>query len=420
MILRNPSRLSCLAAATLTGFGAPALAQEAEQPLCGGVQAAFIGADGASSDVSDADDPLLTSLRAAEGNDALIAFRVGADSESLRIEAQSGGDPALELLTADGDLIAENDDTPESLNSRIETNLGRGDYCVRLISVGGGDIAATVQIGRQDQPRLLNETGRTGQINACDAQTATVPFGGDALDAALADGAVSIGQPGTDTGYYRFALSAAAPVTFRATSPTLDPHVRLFDQGGNLIAENDDADGTDSRLDFPSTLAPGSYCLGVAALSPAEGEITVSAETLDRDAFLQAAYRRGEIPPPADSGYPVQELDLIGTRDMVVLQDGSAQWFRFSVETPSVVIVDAYGALVGGDPKLVLFGAGGQVVAENDDYEGGLDAKLGPVLLEPGSYRMALTDVGRQNQTGAPMRPVGLVFDLFQRVPKPE
>lgn len=55
-------------------------------------------------------------------------------------------------------------------------------------------------------------------------------------------------------------------------------------------------------------------------------------------------------------------------------------------------------------------------MAQADDRDGSVDARLGPVVLEPGEYRMALTDVNRPDQPGAPIRPVGLVFERFERV----
>lgn len=421
-MIRKTSRLTGLGVAISLGLTAPLPAQETDVQTasCGGADVDWIGAGAEGSDIAAADAVLQVQLSASDDAPGRIAFRVGSERQSLRIEAQGNGDPGIALLTADGDLIAENDDTPESLNSRIETNLGPGDYCVALRSVGGEDITATVQVARQDQPALLNETGGGQTIAACMPDTPSAPLAEGALEAAFAGGAVRVVQDGREAGYFRFTLAEPAPVTLRAASDQLDPVIRLYDAAGGLIAENDDADGLNSRLDFPANLMPGDYCLAVAAFSPDQGQIEVSAEKLDRDAFLQAAYRKGEIPPPADAAYPVQQIDLASVGQTVVLQDGAAQWFGFSVEKPTVLIVDAYGALVGVDPKLVLFAANGAQKAENDDHGGTVDARLGPVLLEPGRYSMALTDVNRVNQVGAPMRPVGLAFDIFERVTQPE
>ena len=81
------------------------------------------------------------------------------------------------------------------------------------------------------------------------------------------------------------------------------------------------------------------------------------------------------------------------------------------------MIVSAYGALVGADPRLVLFAASGAVAGENDDADGGTDARLGPLLLEPGRYHLGVVDAGRNDGSTGPIRPIGLIFDRFLRAP---
>ena len=58
-------------------------------------------------------------------------------------------------------------------------------------------------------------------------------------------------------------------------------------------------------------------------------------------------------------------------RQTVVLHDGAAQWLGFDLDQPTVMIVSAYGALVGADPRLVLFAASGAVAGENDVIDQG-------------------------------------------------
>ncbi|WEF25610.1 DVUA0089 family protein [Paracoccus sp. S3-43] len=410
--------LAGLAAAVLC-LGLPAAAQQSpDSPrICGGDPQWLGGGEG--QDIAASPDPLSAQAQVA-GGQALFAFRVGADSQALRVEASADdGDPAISLLTEDGDLIAENDDTPVSLNSALETTVGPGVYCVALRSVDNDAMTATVQVARPEQAPLLAEGGGDAGIDriaACTADTpATALVPGGALDERLDQGAAIATLDGTQTGYYRFTLAQPAPVTLRAASPDLDPVLRLYDGQGGLLAENDDADGLNSRLDFAAPLAAGDYCLAVAALSAQPGELTVSAERLDVNAFLRNAYRKGELSPPADGSYPIQAVDLSQAKQTVVLHDGATQWLGFDLDQPTVVIVNAYGGLVGADPKLVLFAASGGVMAENDDADGGTDARLGPVLLEPGRYHLGVVDVGRNDGSTGPIRPIGLTFDRFLR-----
>lgn len=410
----RPSVLAGLVLMAATGIALPAAAQ-----ICGG-DPRWLGAE-ADGDISPSQTPLATAANVPAGQRAIFAFRVSGDAQALRVEAEAPeGDPAISLLTEDGDQIAENDDTAVSLNSLVETSVGPGVYCVAVRSANDSALAATVQVSRQDQPALLagdnQETG-IDAIAPCTADTPADALSSDTLDKQLEQGPVTTAQDGMQTHYYRFSLSRPMPLTLRAASPTLDPFLKLFDGQGVLLAQNDDADGLNARLDFASTLAAGDYCVAAASLSGQPGEVAVSAEKLDPEAFLRNAYRRGELAPPADGSYPIQDFDLAGQTQTVVLHDGAAQWLGLVLDQPTVLIVSAYGSFAGADPKLVLFAPSGAPVAENDDIDGGTNARLGPVLLEQGRYHLGVVDVSRNDGTTGPIRPVGLIFDCFQRLP---
>lgn len=410
-----------LTVATILAVGLPAAAQQSAPPpqACGGDVQWLRGDSG--EDITAGSAPLTAQVQVTGGQQAMFAFRVSADSQALRVEASAmDGDPAIALLTGDGDLIDENDDTPGSLNPALETSVGPGVYCVEVRSVGDRAMSAMLQVSRPEQAALLANEGQGTGIDAiapCTVDTPAAALVSGALDASLDQGAVTVTQDGMQTGYYRFSLSQPASVTLRAASPTLDPAMRLFDAQGALLAQNDDADGLNARLDFASALGAGDYCIAVAALSAQPGELTVTAERLDVQAFLRNAYRKGELSPPVDGSYPIQTVDLAQMKQTVVLHDGAAQWLGFDLDQPTVVIVSAYGALVGADPRLVLFAASGAVAGENDDADGGTDARLGPLLLEPGRYHLGVVDAGRNDGSTGSIRPIGLIFDRFLRAP---
>ena len=411
--------LAGLTLAAAMSLGLPAAAQQASDstPVCGG-DAQWLEGDG-SQDIAASPAALSAQAQVAGGQQALFAFRTGAASQALRVEASaSDGDPAITLLTEDGDVIAENDDTPVSLNSALETTVGPGVYCVAVRSVGNSAMSATVQVSRPEQAALLPQGGDDAGIDriaACTPDTPAESLVQGVVDERLGQGALTATQDGTQTGYYRFSLAQGMSLTLRAASPTLDPMLRLYDAQGTLLGENDDADGLNSRLDFATALTPGDYCVAVAALSAQPGELTVSAEKLDVEAFLRNAYRKGELSPPADGSHPIQAVDLAQVTQTVVLHDGATQWLGFDLDQPTVIIINAFGGLVGADPRLVLFAASGAVAGENDDVDGGTDARLGPVLLEPGRYHLGVVDVGRNDGSAGPIRPIGLTFDRFLR-----
>lgn len=411
----------CFVLASLSiaaALGHPVQAQEAASPLCGVAQVLWLG-EGEAADVSATQAALSATLPIPAGPATVLAFRTSAETQTLRIEADSEeGDPAIALLTEDGDTIGENDDTPVSLNSRLETTVGPGVYCVAVRSVGENGMDATVQVSRPEQPALLDEESETSGGSAiadCTPDTPATPLAEGPLDERLAQGVVSLAHSGSQPHYYRFTLSEGMPLTLRASSADLDPYLKLFDARGGLVGENDDADGLNARIDFASSLVAGEYCIGVSALSSGAGDMTISAEKLDAETFLRNAYRRGELNPPADGSYPVQPLDLSMQKQTVVLHDGVTQWLGFDLEQQTVIVVNAYGSLVGADPRLVLFAASGALEAENDDVDDTTNARLGPILLEPGRYHLGVVDVGRNDGSTGPIRPIGLLFERFMR-----
>jgi hypothetical protein len=406
-----------LAAALYAASAIAALAQENTPLTCAGSAAAWLGGSADAAFVGADSAPLLQQASVAAGQTPVFAFRVDGAAQETRIEASAvnGGDPVISLITSDGQLVAENDDYGGTLNAQAVSLLEPGDYCVRLSAVGGGPISATIQVSRTDQVALLPEAVDT-TINVCLPDTDAVPLVEGPLDAALTAGPVSQ-DIGSGVGYLRFDLTEGASLTLRAESGLLDPQIRLYDAAGTLLGENDDAEGLNARLDFLTALPAGSYCVAAGPLSAGEGTIIVTAEKLDRDSYLRAAWRRGELAPPEGADYPVQAIDLAKESEALLLHDGAAQWLAFDIPEDSVLIVSSFGQMSGADTRLVLFGPSGLPVTQADDSETGLDARLGPVLLEAGRYRLAVMDVGRlEGVAGGPIRGIGLAFERFVRV----
>ncbi|MGL5010088.1 MAG: hypothetical protein ACRC6I_09410 [Paracoccaceae bacterium] len=397
-----------------------AAAQEAAPesgPVCAGVASTWIGGTAEGSVVGTDSAPLVQQASASASQVPVFAFRIDGAAQETRIEAAAvaGGDPYITLTAPDGRILVENDDYGGGLNAQAVSLLEPGDYCVRLSSVGGEAISATVQVSRTDQTALLPEAADT-TIAACLPSTEKTPLADGPLGAALAAGRVSR-DIGSGVAYLGFDLAEEASLTLRAESEMLDPQIKLYDGAGVLLAENDDADGLNARLDFLTALPPGSYCLAAGPLSAGEGTVNVSVETLDRDSYLRGAWRRGELAPPEGADYPVQAIDLAKEKETMMLHDGAAQWLAFDIPEETVLIVSSFGQLTGADTRLTLFGASGIPVATADDSEAGLDAKLGPVVLGAGRYRLAVMDVGStEGATGGPIRPIGLVFERFTRV----
>jgi hypothetical protein len=384
---------------------------QAEGPVCSGQPARWLGGTAEGSDISTAEEPIRMVLQATDNDNPYVAFRISADTENIRAEAQErNGDPSIILSTMDGRRLARNDDSNGTLSSQVNEYMRRGDYCLQLVPVSGSEVEATMQVSTSDMEPLIAEPEDV-RISSC-RPTPEMP--------ALFEGDPATGLPNsiqTEGGvdYMRLSLTEETPMSLRAQSTSLDPRMELFDANGQRIAENDDADELNSRLDFPTGLPAGEYCLGVAPVSPGHGVINVSASFLDPATVLAEAYRKGDLPPSSDSDYPMQQLDLKAEKSIVVLSDGNAQWFSFEVDEQSVLVIHAYGSTLGADTRLTLFGSNGATIGTNDDANETTDAQLGPIVLPADTYRMALTDLNNGGDSRT-MRPVSLVFETYQKV----
>jgi hypothetical protein len=56
-------------------------------------------------------------------------------------------------------------------------------------------------------------------------------------------------------------------LSITAENETADPSITLYDEFGSYLAENDDWDGLNPRIDMAMPLQPGTYCIAMNALA---------------------------------------------------------------------------------------------------------------------------------------------------------
>ena len=403
-------------AAALAGFVASALAQDemardaapdvpvvAAEPaertatdasvasLCGGLgrAGAWAGGDASGSDLSSASVAFDADGSVPAGGRLVRLFFLGART-AVRLEAAArpSGDPFLTILDAGGDEVASDDDGGEDLAARVEATLAPGVYCLAARSVDGGSIDVAVRLGRDEHEPLSG--GGSGGF-ACSA--ADLPaMGDDPLDAAALEEGVRVGATVGRTPAWGFTLAESVPLTITATSVAGDPVIRLRDASGALLAENDDADGTNSRIDLRDAPVAGDYCLEVDDLGGDDNRVDV---TLAR--FDAAAERRRRIADADLAPLPGDEVDVrsLGSVGVSLIADiavsSEAAWMRFDVPEDGVLAIEAIGQ--GVDPTIVLFDRVGRRLGENDDGPDGLDSLL-VRRVRSGSYQLAVRAAG--------------------------
>ena len=402
---------------TMAGMmGAAALLAGAAsaQDFCGGASAngQWVGGDEASSDVTSASAPLEQMALVLQQNEYVALFSVSAPTD-VRLEAQGrgAGDPVIDLRNEAGDIVASDDDSGGSSASRLETNLQAGRYCLSVRSFDGSPLTGFVRVGRQDQEALTAGLGGvttdpmepTDPMDpmangVCDVATLTRFIGtGGSIDGQLASGGATATASVDEVPTWGFTLDTATPVSIVAENADADPYITLYDSTGYYLAENDDFDGLNSRIDMAQALQPGTYCLSMSALSDTTQPITVTVSAYDAQAAAEGMYERGEASPPLDGSYPVTALGPLGNRVRQDIQSTDlTTWFSFDISQPGVVLIEAVTNGVG-DPTLVLFDDFGRQVAYNDDNGETLDSLI-TARVQAGTYVVGVRQLGEGTQ----------------------
>lgn len=422
--MRIISRKTLLASAIATGFAMPAAAQS----LCGGAGDAgqWIGGTEAASDVSTASAYMEQMALVLLRNEYVALFTVSQPTD-VRLEAQGrgGGDPLIDLRDASGSIIVSDDDSGGEGASRIETSLQPGTYCLSMASYDGSPMTGFVRIGRVEQEALTAGTGMTQTTDpivdpVTDPVTdpTFVPSGagcsavanylGDGpIDGQIMGAGVSATAPVNQVDAWGFSLGASTPLSIIAENPSADPVITLYDSFGNYLAENDDFDGLNSRIDMITGLAAGDYCIEMRALSDETLPITVTVTGYDAAAALAAQYDTGEAAPPLDGSHPVTMLGALGNR---VRQDvnttSKATWYAFDIDAPGLLLVETVSNN-NGDTVLYMYDDFGRQVAYNDDANNSLDSMLTARVM-PGTYLVAVKQLSEGVQA-----PVRLLFERW-------
>ncbi len=235
-----------------------------------------------------------------------------------------------------------------------------------------------------------------GLAPAASAQTADQP--GDATTTATltgdADGEVS---PAGDTDWYRLQVETGRRYNIalagipNAAGEAVDPMLAIYDEQGNQLAFNDDANGS---LNSALRYAPQT-----------SGVVYVEARAFSSEAT--GAYRLGvssDVVPPDDAGGDVSTRARAAagrTANGNIEYEGDIDWYRFAARTGNryrITLDGASGEGGLGDPALRVVDREGTELASNDDGEGSLNSALefipaanGDVFIEARGYADAYT-----------------------------
>jgi len=204
-----------------------------------------------------ADTPAQALLAAGQADTWTFQAEAGS---YVTVQVQSDlFDPYLELYGPGSTLLAEDDDSGGGLNAALP------DYPIET----DGEYQVVVRSARQDR----NESGVYEILltTTQDVDTTGQLTSGDTIE-----GSLSQGQQHTWT----FEAGQGSTVTIRTESTTIDTYLALYDSAGELIAFNDDFQGTTNAVINNFAIPQdGEYRLVTRAYSDQEaGDYTLSIE----------------------------------------------------------------------------------------------------------------------------------------------
>ncbi|MFP6766201.1 MAG: PPC domain-containing protein, partial [Planctomycetaceae bacterium] len=194
---------------------------------------------------------------------------------------------------------------------------------------------------------------------------------------------------------------SATTIALSATGNGLDTFLRIYDSNGSLIAENDDV-GESLNSGLTEDLSAGTYYIQAGSYQDGgTGDYSVSV-------VAAAAPNPDPDPdpdPPSDDHVNVAgpdatviSLDADGVGNGSGTLEVAGDRDVFSVElTAGTLTVDATSTNGDVDMYLRLLDSSGNIIAENDDFDGRLDSSL-TLDLEAGTYYIS---VGSYADAGA-------------------
>jgi hypothetical protein len=297
-----------------------------------------------------------------------------------------GSDDLIDLTAAD--ILYFEGYTPEPLRGGFGIWQTGGNTYVTWNTFGGfhdielqgytGDISSLYSQIRWYEDDFLANVNTTGRVAPDEAVTGAIeqPEDQDWFQITLSEGFL-----------YTFDLLGEAS----GGGSLQDPHLVLYDADGNWVAEDWDGSGTlDARLLFaPDT--GGTYYVSADGSGYTSGtyQLEVSARAYVDD-YAGDASTTGEI---AAGETRTGEIGLPADQD----------WFRIDLTEGQRHTIDLRGEASGAgtlpDPRLVLYDADGNWLAEDYDGSGTPDARLVLVANTSGTYYVSADGTGYTSGT---------------------
>lgn len=298
----------------------------------------------------------------------------GERGDVLNVEmlrASGDLDPEVQIVNSRGEVVAANDDAPDSLDARIiGLILRESDTYVIIASRFGGAAGRS----RGSFALTLEAASESGLGRRIDFPLPILP-----------DNPVTGTITGSDSvRFYAFDGSAGDRVTIRMNriGGGLDPLVALADSTGRELISDDDGGGGQNSLINAFTLS-------------ADGEYIIVATRFERAAGSSAGEYELELelvegtgaPPPTEPPPDARRIEYNIPAAGVISETRTSILFAFEGRAGDVITITMNRVNGDLDPLVELLNANQSVIASDDDSGGDRNARIEAFTLpQAGTY----------------------------------
>ncbi|MBL4806130.1 MAG: ABC transporter substrate-binding protein [Rhodobacteraceae bacterium] len=247
---------------------------------------------------------------------------------------------------------------------------------------------------------ILLPSAALAQLSVCGVSPSEIQqFGGFGADVSTIGDAVQMQvqlTPGVSN-YLQFEVTQPTDIRLEATDDSgVDPVMVLLDISGNEVASDDDGGGgRASRIE--ASLNPGSYCARVYNFSSNTGPTTVQLGRLEHTPItMGTSGGGGGGSDPCTASTPATALAfgalngaIANGNTLSITRTGQLTYHRFTLDSPLTLTLNATNP--DADPVLRVYDATGNLIAENDDFDG-LNSQINiQGALSAGEYCIAIS-----------------------------
>ena len=272
----------------------------------------------------------------------------------------SGLDSYLNVYNSSQGLLAGNDDSGGTVNSRVAINVVAGrTYYVRAAAYGNSTGAYRLGFGTAPTDDVGNTFAAASTLTLSSAgaasRNATVNYAGDA-------------------DVFRVVATVSGQMTIRqsaASGSRLDSFLYVYSSSQSLLAQNDDSGGTLNSQVTVAVTAGSAYYVKAAAYGTTTGAYVLQVSTT-----ADTPPGPGD-PPPAPGNFQITlSLSGLTTQQQTLARQAAARW-------ESVIVGDLPDVVYQGRTiDDVLVNVSGQAI----DGAGGILGQAGPQAYRTGSY----------------------------------